>query len=148
VENRPNGRLAWLRADSAAIALSSTPLALHADLSRRRLELRAGRRVLGATRVGVGRRGNPTPTGRFGVTDKLGGRPYGGVYGCCILALTGRQRRVPPGWRGGDRLAIHGTTSPGSLSRASSSGCLRAADRALRSLMRPVPVGAPVFIRE
>lgn len=30
-------------------------------------------------------------------------------YGCCVLALTGRQPNVPQGWKGGNRLAIHGT---------------------------------------
>lgn len=147
VEERPNRRLAWLRAASPRIELATTRLSLHADLSRRRLELRRGDRVLSAMRVGVGRRENRTPTGRFAVTDRLSGRDYPDAYGCCILALTGHQTRVPSGWKGGDRLAIHGTNAPHSLGRASSSGCMRAPEAPLRRLMRTVPVGAPVFVR-
>ena len=73
-------------------------------------------------RVGVGRPGSPTPKGRFSITDKLSGRAYGGTYGCCILALSGRQPKPPPGRTGGDRLAIHGTNDPGSIGRRSSAG--------------------------
>ena len=87
-------------------------------------------------RVAIGRPGSPTPTGRFAVTDKLAGERYGSYYGCCILALNGHQPNPPPGWTGGNRLAIHGTDAPAHRSaRAASAGCLRAADADLRVLM-------------
>ena len=89
----------------------------------------------------------PTPTGRFAVTDKLSGPRYGGYFGCCILALSGTQPHLPPGWRGGNRLAIHGTDRSGTIGRRSSAGCLRAGERPLRALMRDVPLGTPVEIR-
>ena len=144
---RPNDKLAWVDARGSALKLSSTRMSLHADLSRRVLELRAGRRVVRRARVSVGRPGSFTPTGRFAVTDKLSGRRYGSYYGCCILAMSGTQPNLPAGWTGGNRLAIHGTNAPGSIGRAASAGCLRAADGSLRTLMRRVPVGAPVFVR-
>jgi lipoprotein-anchoring transpeptidase ErfK/SrfK len=95
--------------------------------------------------VEVGRPGSETPLGRFAVTDKLSGAPYGGSYGCCILALSGRQPNLPAGWTGGDRLAIHGTPA-NAVGRAASAGCLHATDADLRALMRSVPVGTPVVI--
>jgi lipoprotein-anchoring transpeptidase ErfK/SrfK len=70
-----------------------------------------------------------------------------GPYGCCIVALSARQPNLPPGWAGGDRIAIHGTPHTETIGQAASTGCLRAADTDLRVLMRDVPVGAPVFIR-
>jgi L,D-transpeptidase catalytic domain len=144
---RPNGRLGWLRRDEAGIRLSRTLWSLHADVSARRLELRRnGRRQMTAS-VAVGSSSSPTPTDRFAVTDKLDGDRFGSYYGCCIIALSGHQTRTPPGWRGGNRLAIHGTSAQASIGRAASAGCLRASDRALRSLMRRVPLGTPVFIR-
>jgi hypothetical protein len=146
-EARPNGRLGWVHWRSDALKLSRTPVSLHADLSRRRLELRRGRRVVKRITVTIGRPGSRTPTGRFAVTDKLSGARYGSYYGCCILALSGRQPNLPPGWSGGDRLAIHGTNAPGTIGKAASAGCLRAADAPLRALMRRVPVGTPVFVR-
>jgi lipoprotein-anchoring transpeptidase ErfK/SrfK len=97
--------------------------------------------------VAVGRPGSETPTGRFAVTDKLRGAGYGPYYGCCILALNAHQPKLPAGWQGGNRIAIHGTNSPGTIGSPASAGCLRAADSDLEVLMRRVPLGTPVFIR-
>ena len=97
--------------------------------------------------VAIGRPGSPTPTGRFAVTDKLPGSRFGAYYGCCILALNGFQENLPPGWQGGNRIAIHGTDSPDTIGAAASAGCLRAADAPLDTLMRRMPLGAPVFVR-
>jgi hypothetical protein len=143
----PNGQLAWVHRDNPAVQLRRTAYSLHADLSGRWLELRKhGRRVRRIT-VAVGRPGSETPTGRFAVTDKLNGRSFGSYYGCCVLALNGHQPKLPAGWAGGDRLAIHGTNSPGTIGAAASAGCLRAGDADLQVLMRRVPLGTPVFIR-
>jgi lipoprotein-anchoring transpeptidase ErfK/SrfK len=143
----PNGRLGWIRSTTPAIHPHRTKVWLRVDLSRRRLELLDGRRVLRRIAVGIGRPGSPTPTGRFSITDKLSGADYGPYYGCCILALSGHQTNTPAGWRGVDRLAIHGTDSPGTIGQAASAGCLRASDADLRALMRRVPLGTPLFVR-
>ena len=141
-----NGRTAWVRADAGALDRGRVRTAISVDLSRRTIELRRGKRLVRRVRVAIGRPGSATPRGRFAVTDKLQGSSYGSYYGCCILALNGTQPNPPAGWRGGNRLAIHGTNAPGSIGKASSAGCLRAADGDLRALMRAVPLGTPVFI--
>jgi L,D-transpeptidase catalytic domain len=142
-----NGRLAWVRRGHPGLRLRRTGYSLHADLSDRTLTLRKdGRRVKRLT-VAIGRPGSETPTGRFAVTDKLSGSSYGPYYGCCILALSGIQPNTPPGWTGGNRLAIHGTDSPSTIGAAASAGCLRASDEDLRPLMDLVPLGTLVFIR-
>jgi L,D-transpeptidase catalytic domain len=143
---RPNGRLAWVRRRQRGLTLRRTRYALHADLSARRLELRRNGRPVRRLRIGIGAPGAPTPPGRYAVTDKLDGSRFGSYYGCCILALSGHQPNLPPGWPGGDRLALHGTDAPGTIGTASSAGCLRAADRGLRALMVRVPLGTPVFV--
>jgi L,D-transpeptidase catalytic domain len=144
---RPNGRLAWLRRTSPGLELRRTRWSLHADLSDRTLTLRKdGRRVHRMT-VAVGRPGSETPTGRFAVTDKLSGSRYGPYYGCCILALSGNQPKTPPGWTGGNRLAIHGTDAPSTIGSAASAGCLRASDADLRRLMARVRLGTTLFVR-
>jgi hypothetical protein len=143
----PNGKLGWVRkGDDAVRSAAVAHVSISVDLSERALELRRGRRLLRRMRVAVGRPGSSTPTGRFAVTDKLAGSRYGPYYGCCILALSGKQPNPPPGWRGGNRIAIHGTNAPGSLGQASSAGCVRASDADLRVLMRRVPMGTPVFV--
>jgi lipoprotein-anchoring transpeptidase ErfK/SrfK len=141
---RPNGRLAWVR--SSSVSLSRTRYSLELDLSQRTLVPKQGDRVVRRMKVGVGRPGSPTPTGRFAVTDKLRGSPYGPYYGCCIIALSAHQPRLPAGWPGGDRIAIHGTNAPATIGAAASAGCAHARDADLRVLVRRIPLGTPVFI--
>lgn len=141
---RPNGSLAWVR--RSEVTLHHTRWSLHADLSEHTLTLRRNGRAVHRVTVAIGRPGSDTPTGRFAVTDKLAGTRYGPYYGCCVIALSGHQPNTPPGWTGGNRLAIHGTDSPTTIGTAASAGCLRAADADLRVLMAKVPLGTPVFI--
>jgi hypothetical protein len=141
----PNGRLGWVRRKD--VRLATTDLSLVLDLSRRRLILKRGDHVVRRMVVGVGRPSSPTPRGRFAVTDKLSGYRYSPAYGCCIVALSAHQPNLPAGWRGGDRIAIHGTNNPASIGVASSAGCPHAGYADMQALMRRVPLGAPVFIR-
>ena len=98
--------------------------------------------------IAIGRPGQETPTGRYGITDLLrvsgGGN---GAYGCCALALTGRQPNVPQGWTGGDRIAIHGTSNTASIGTPASGGCMRAGDEDIRWLMARLSLGTPVRIK-
>lgn len=146
-ETLPNGRLGWVDSKHPAVSLGRTRWSLHADMSRRRVLLRRDGRVVRRVRVAVGRSESPTPTGRFAVTDKLAGERFGPYYGCCILAISATQPNLPAGWTGGDRMAIHGADTPGSIGTAASAGCLRAGDSDLGFLMRRVPLGTPVVIR-
>jgi lipoprotein-anchoring transpeptidase ErfK/SrfK len=142
----PNGRLGWVKAKKGLVDQRRTRMAIRVDLSKRRLRLMDGRRVMLTATVGIGRPGSPTPTGRFAITDKLAGADYGPYYGCCMLALSGHQPHTPPGWQGGDRLAIHGTDAPSTIGVPASAGCLHADAADLKVLMRRVPLGTPVFI--
>jgi hypothetical protein len=137
-----NHQIGWLDVLRDHPRMWRTPLSLHADLSARTLELRRGARVVRRMSVGIGGPDTPTPVGRFSVTDKL--IPGRGVsyYGCCLLALSGHQAHLRPGWAGGDRIAIHGGRTGG----AASAGCLHASDADLKRLMRVVPIGTPVYI--
>ena len=138
-----NNRIAWLDAQRDRPRMWRSPYSLHADLSTRRMDLRRGSKVVRRMAIGIGGPSSPTPVGRFGVTDKL--IPGRGVsyYGCCLLALSGRQPHLRPGWAGGDRIAIHG----GSTGSATSAGCLHASDADLKALMKLIPIGTPVYIR-
>lgn len=142
-----NGHVGWIDARAGGLRYADTRLELVVDLSQRQLVLRRGSTVVQRVRVGVGRPGSPTPTGRFAVTDKLSGPAYSAYYGCCILALSATQPNLPAGWSGGNRIAIHGTPSSSDFGHAVSAGCIHAPDDALRYLMRMVPLGTPVVIR-
>jgi L,D-transpeptidase-like protein len=140
-----NHELAWIRHDPSRIEIYWTRYSLAVDLSERRLEIRYGDRRLFRRPVTVGAAGTDTPQGRFAVTDALA---FDGDvnYGCCALALSGHQANLPPGWMGGDRIAIHGTS--GALGEAASAGCIRTSNKTMRQLFERVPLGTPVFIRD
>ncbi|HET8537755.1 MAG TPA: L,D-transpeptidase [Solirubrobacteraceae bacterium] len=139
----PNGQVGWIRED-ARVRLLHEPWTLEVDLSRRRLIAHDGKRRAFSIPVAIGAPGTPTPTGKFGVTDRL--RMSGTTYGCCALALSGNQPNIPQGWGGGTRIAIHGTTATGSIGTPASHGCIRASAEGMRRLMNVVPLGATVRI--
>lgn len=138
-------RPGWIPEDAAR--LGATDYSARVDRTARRLELLRGKQVVRRLPVAIGLPGYPTPVGRFAVTDELKMTP-GGPYGCCAIALTGRQTHLPAGWTGGDRIAIHGTPATESIGQAASLGCLRAHDRDVKALIRALPLGAPVFVRD
>ena len=144
-----NHEIGWIPNDPDTLDLSRTKTSLHVSLSQTEIELRRAGRLVHEFPISIGRAGNDTPVGRFQVTDKLPASRFpAGPYGCCIIPLSARQPNLPPGWAGGDRIAIHGTTQPETIGQAASNGCLRATDADLEVLMRSVPVGAPVFIEQ
>jgi lipoprotein-anchoring transpeptidase ErfK/SrfK len=122
----------------------SLPTHVVVDLSDETLFVMRGTSVVAAWRAESGRNGTPTPPGAYAITDKLRGARFSAAYGCCILALNGRQDELPAGWGGGDRLAIHGTPTG---TPESSIGCVTLADRAMHELMGLVRRGTVVKIR-
>lgn len=138
-----NGAVGWLRYDPDELALGDTQISLRVDLSERGMELRHGDEVIRNAIVSVGRIGAETPPGRFAVTDRIV-RGLDPVYGAGAIALNARQPSLPPGWTGGNRIAIHGWAGP--VGEAVSGGCLRANDEDIEALIERLPLGAPVFI--
>jgi hypothetical protein len=142
-----NGEVGWVR-ESDVARLGTVGWAIKADLTKRQIAVERDGKVIKTFSIGVGREDHPTPTGRFAVTDKLSVTDPGSPYGCCVVALTGHQTRLPEGWPGGDRLAIHATNDVSGLGEAVSLGCMRTDPKDARWLMDSVPLGTPVFISE
>jgi hypothetical protein len=140
-----NGEIAWIPREK--VTLDCVSWSLHADLSKRTLWVRHGGRTVRKLRVAIGRKANPTPKGRFSVTDRLQVTSTGSPYGCCVLALTGHQTDLPPYWPGGDRLAVHATNDESTIGNPVSLGCMRAEADQARWLINNIPLGAPVFIK-
>jgi len=141
-----NGQVGWLHENEVS-RLTSVEWAVHVDLSKRELVVKRDGTPVRRLDVGVGRKGHATPTGRFAVTDKLRVTDADSPYGCCVLALTGHQTKLPAGWPGGDRLAVHATRDLSGIGRAVSLGCVRTDPRDTRWMLKIIPLGTPVFIR-
>ena len=126
------------------VSLVHDPFSIEVDLSSRSLRVWQMGQVLRRFGVGVGTPATPTPRGRFAITDKLSNF-WPSFYGCCALALSGRQTRLARGWTGGDRLAIHAGRGIGG---AVSNGCLRAAEADMRQLTAILPLGTQVVVHD
>jgi L,D-transpeptidase catalytic domain len=139
----PNGRFGWAEI-LRDVTVHPIRWMLRVSLARRELSVLRGDRVVRTIRVAVGAPGSPTPTGRFAVAEKFSGS-FGRAFGCCVLALTARQPRLPPGWnrRVTYYVAIHAGSGEGS---AVSAGCLHAPEPDVRFLMRTIPLGTPILI--
>ncbi len=138
-----NGKPVWLRLDARQLRMYSVFYEVEIDLSEFRTDLLHRGKVVRSFQVSIGMPEAPTPTGKFAITDTFRGG-LNAAYGCCAVALTARQTRLPSGWLGGDRIAIHGTS--GTLGSAISHGCVRAADADVSSLVDTLPPGTPVTI--
>ena len=138
-----NNHVGWLDARRARPLMWRTHFSLEADLSEHTLLLKRDGRVVRRMMVATGAPSTPTPTGRYELTDKLVPDRSVAYYGCCVLALSGHQPNLRPGWAGGNRIAIHGGSGIGT---DASAGCLHLDDADLRRLMKMLSVGTPVVI--
>lgn len=144
---RKNNKVAWTKVDSDAkfVAVEHSVAVRVGDRS---IIVRKNGKVIRRMKAAVGQVSHPTPPGRYAVTDGLiFKKDERGPYGCCALVLSARQTELPANWTGGDRVAIHGTSSEESIGLAASLGCLRVGDEQARWLVENVPVGATVFVR-
>ncbi len=139
-----NGTTGWITLRGRRIV--HTPIWVSAALDSRRLAVMNGTRVIASFRTAIGATSTPTPTGRFSVTDLVATGDPGGPFGWFAFGLSGHQPNLPPGWSGGDQLAIHGTNEPSTIGLPASHGCLRVASASLVVLRRYLRLGTPVII--
>jgi lipoprotein-anchoring transpeptidase ErfK/SrfK len=132
----------WIPAGAARLLPRRYEIVI--DRSRLRGTLYFDGRFIQHFRVGVGRRGNETPLGRYAITDRLTSSP-GGPYGCCILALTGSQPSLPQGWTGGDRIALHGGPA-WRVGIRTTSGCVTVGSKPLRRMFGRITAGTRVTV--
>jgi lipoprotein-anchoring transpeptidase ErfK/SrfK len=141
---RPNGRTGWVTLTGRRTLRTRTWVQI--DVSQRRVILMRGDDAVASFLAAVGAPLSPTPAGRFSVTDPIATGDPSGPFGWFAFGLSGHQPHLPPGWTGGDQLAIHGTNDPASLGTASSAGCVRVSAAALRLLKQALRPGSPVVI--
>ena len=136
-------REGWIALEG--LETDATRVSVEADLSEHRIVVRRGDAVLFAARAGTGASASPTPVGDYFVTD-LVAFPGGGALGTFAFGISGIQPNLPPGWGGGDQLAIHGTGDPSSIGRSASAGCLRVSEPTLDRLRGLLEPGTPVVV--
>lgn len=141
---RPNGVTGYVRAGAVQVGRVRTRVVV--DISERRLTFfRNGKRVL-RTKVAVGSRATPTPTGRYYVNQRLIPADTSGPFGPGAIGISAFSN-VLTGWTQGGPIAIHGTNEPWSIGHGVSNGCIRVRNPVLRRLFAATPAGTPVLIR-
>jgi lipoprotein-anchoring transpeptidase ErfK/SrfK len=126
------------------LARRTTAVEVHVDLSEHRITVTKSDRVLFGMPAATGAPVSPTPPGEYFVTDRIAFS--GGYLGTFAFGISGIQPKLPPGWSGGNQLAIHGTNDPSSIGRSASAGCLRVSERSLDRLKPLLQLGTPVIV--
>ncbi len=141
---RPNDATGWVPAE--AVQVKKTPWRVVVHLNARTMDLlKKGKRV-GTFKVAVGTPGNPTPTGRFAVSEVVKQPNPAGFFGTYIITISAHSENLSEFDGGDGRVALHGTNQPGLLGQAVSHGCVRLENGVATRIARNVPPGAPVDI--
>lgn len=114
------------------------------DRAARTLTLIKAKRTVYTFRIGVGKKGTPTPPGEFYIRTKLHGFSSP-VYGPRAMGLSATSRTLTD-WPGGGFIGIHGTNQPGLIPGAISHGCVRLKNKDIVRLFRKAGEGTPVTI--
>ena len=143
---RPNGSTGWVRAED--LELEVLDLAISVDLSERLLRVERDRQIVLETEVAVGSPRNPTPTGRYFVTDVVELADPSGPWGPFALGLSAHSDSITE-FNGGDGIiGIHGTNRPARIGEPVSLGCVRVPNEVAIQLAEMIALGTPVEISE
>lgn len=142
---RPNLAKAWVRRGD--VRFSITKLSVVVRLSKHRLELRDGKRVILRAPVAVGRSISPTPRGTYFVTDIVKPKNPRGFYGTYSLGLSAHSTVYTSFGAGDGQVGLHGTNKPSAIGSDVSHGCIRVTNAVVSKLAKRLPLGTPVVIR-
>ena len=142
--SRPNTAAGWIPAE--AVQVKKTPYRVVVRLGARKVELLKKGQVVGRWAAAVGTPANPTPTGRFAISEVVKQANPGGFFGTYIITLTAHSENLSEFDGGDGRVALHGTNQPQLLGQAVSHGCVRLGNSVATRIGRTVPAGAPVDI--
>jgi hypothetical protein len=108
-----------------------------------KLALIEGGQVLRVFDVAVGKPSTPSPQGEFKVVTRMANPTW---YGPHRIVPPGKTNPLGTRWMGLSvkGFGIHGTSSPNSIGKSASHGCIRMRNREVEELFEMVPVGTPV----
>jgi len=142
VPRRPNGRTGWVRDEMISSSLYIVRTLLVVDRRKLRATLYKKGKKIWSARVGIGKKGTPTPRGQFWIRERLKG--LGGTYGPWAFGTSAYSSLSD--WPGGGVVGIHGTNQPRLIPGRPSHGCIRVRNDKIRQLARLMPIGTPVSV--
>lgn len=141
--SRPNGATGWVLEDPQ-IQRARTPYSVDVEVDARRLTVRRDGGVIGQWVVGVGAPDSPTPRGRTFIMAAI--EETVTKFSPIILPLGIHSNTFSTYGGGPGTVALHGWPDPSVFGQASSDGCVRVPDDALR-LLATLPLGTLVHLR-
>ncbi|MGP4018430.1 L,D-transpeptidase [Saccharopolyspora sp. 5N708] len=139
----PNGATGWVRSDDR-VDRARSPYVVDVDIDARRLAVRNNGAVIGEWIVGVGSPDSPTPRGRTFIMAAI--EETVTRFSPIILPLGAHSETFNTYGGGPGTVALHGWPDPAVFGQASSDGCVRVPDDALR-LLTTLPLGTLVHLR-
>jgi len=143
---RPNGAQGWVRASE--VTLTSTTDRVVIRLGALRFAVYDGGRVVRSGRIAVGTGDNPTPPGRYYLTELLRSPDPHGDYGPYAYGLSGHSPTLKRFGTGPGQLAVHGTNRPALLGHRVSHGCIRVRNSDITWMARSLALGTPVTVQK
>lgn len=144
VSSRPNGRVAWVRADDVTFRRVSNWIRV--EIAARRLTVLHGDTPLMSTTVAVGKEATPTPIGSFFVDGLVILDPPDRAYGAGQVSVSGFSPTLSSFGGGVGQIALHGTFATGLLGQETSNGCVRLDNESILRVIDLAPTGTPVEI--
>ena len=131
---------------AASTAVSKARRQVLVSISDRKLAVLENGVVLRTFAVSVGAAASPSPTGKFQIVNRLANPTY---YHAGVVIPAGKQNPLGPRWVGLSKqgYGIHGTSTPGSIGKAASHGCIRLRNQDVVEFATLVNVGDTVEIR-
>lgn len=141
---RPNGSTGWVQATD--VRLLTNAYRVQVDLSDRKARVFEANREILSTTVAVGSEANPTPVGRYFVTELLIQPDPRGAYGPFAFGLSAFSETLSEFNGGQGQVGMHGTNDPGTIGQPVSHGCIRLPNDVLTRVRSFLPLGTPVEI--
>lgn len=141
---RPNGSTGWV--DAVDVRLLTNAYRVRVDLSDREVRVFERDREVLSTAAAIGSDVNPTPVGRYFVTELLIQPNPRGAYGPFAFGLSAFSETLSEFNGGQGQVGMHGTNDPSSIGRPVSHGCIRLPNDVLTRVRSFLPLGTPVEI--
>jgi lipoprotein-anchoring transpeptidase ErfK/SrfK len=141
---RPNGHAGWIKRRATRLTITGWQIVV--DTSARRVTVYQQGRKVRMFKAIVGARATPTPVGKFFIEEvlRLRARDAGAPF---AFALSARSNVLQEFAGGPGQIALHGLMNVGGvLGSASSHGCVRLDNSAVRWLNVRIGPGIPVTI--
>jgi lipoprotein-anchoring transpeptidase ErfK/SrfK len=141
---RPNGHTGWIKRRATRLTITGWHIVV--DTSARRVTVYQQGRKVRVFKAIVGARATPTPLGKFFIEEvlRLRARDAGAPF---AFALSARSNVLQEFAGGPGQIALHGLMNVGGvLGSASSHGCVRLDNSAVRWLNVRIGPGIPVTI--